>query len=165
MFVKVVFQCLLVLFSLNVSASTPDDLIRKEISKFFELTQAIDVEPVKKRVGVLINRKLRQNNSGIRNTHYQAVEQVVAREIDQLHAQAFFFEEYYQVYKMHYSLEELQQINAFFSSSAGQKFINGRQGLHQDVTTTTIKMIHRLVDSISPKVQQQLASSGYDVDL
>lgn len=164
MFIKFSLQCFLLLFSAGALA-TSEQLVREEVARFFELTQAIDVGPVKKRVGVLINRKLRHNNSGIGREHYQAVEQVVAREIENLSNQKFFFEEYYQVYKQHYTLDELRRINAFFASDVGQKFINGRQGLHQDVSTTTVKMIHRLVDDIAPKVQQTLASSGYDVDL
>ncbi|MFC3151939.1 DUF2059 domain-containing protein [Litoribrevibacter euphylliae] len=164
MLFKLSLPCFLLFFSAGALA-TSEHLVREEVARFFELTQAIDVGPVKKRVGVLINRRLRHNNSGIQREHYQAVEQVVAREVDNLSAQKFFFEEYYQVYKQHYTLDELREINAFFSSDVGKKFIHGRQDLHQDVSTTTVKMIHRLVDTIAPKVQQTLARSGYDVDL
>lgn len=164
MLFKSLVSAVLLFVSIN-AFSASEQLIRQEVSRFFKLTEAINVEPVKKRVGVLINRKLRHNNSGLRQVHYQAVESVVAREIDRLTSEEYFFEQYYQIYKEHYSLDELRQINAFFESQAGRKFIQSRTEVHQDVSTTTVKMIHRLVDDIAPKVQQSLASAGYDVDI
>lgn len=164
MFAKLFTSVILMFCSVHVFAAA-DQLIRQEVSRFFELTEALNVEPVKKRVGVLINRKLRHNNSGLKQVHYQAVERVVAQEIDRLTADDYFFEQYYQVYKQHYTLEEFRKINEFFESSAGKKFIQGRSSLHQDVSTATVKMIHRLVDAIAPKVQQSLATSGYNVEL
>jgi len=155
----------LLIGSLNTHAAASDVEVRQEVARFFELTEAMNIGPVKKRVGVLINRKLRHNNSGIRQAHYQVVERVVAEEISRLTAQDYFFDQYYQVYKKHYTLQELREINAFFASGAGKKFIAARTNLHKDVSTTTVKMIHKLVDNIAPKVQQTLSNSGYDVDI
>lgn len=164
MFVKSFTSLFLLLISMHALAAS-EQMIRQEVARFFELTDAINVDPVKKRLGVLINRKLRHNNSGLKQVHYQAVESVVAQEVDRLLSQDFFFEQYFQVYSQHYTLQELRDINAFFESEAGKKFIQSRASLHQDVSTTTVKMIHRLVDEIAPKVQQSLAKAGYNVDL
>ncbi len=155
------------------SASSPDvarlvddeQTMRNEVARFFELTQAINIDPIKNRVGVLINRKLRQNNSGMKQLHYQTVKTVVAQEIEVLSENQHFFDIYFKAYSKHFTLQELQEINQFFSSQAGKRFIETRTALHKDVSTSTVKMIHNLVDQIGPKVQQSLAKAGVDVDL
>lgn len=142
-----------------------DRLLRQAVARYFELTDAISVKPIKKRVGSLINRKLKQNNSGVRQLHYDTVKAVVDEEVNLLSEDAYFFEIYYQAYIKHFTLEDMQEINRFFASEAGKKFISTRSALHKDVSTSTVKMIHHLVDRIAPKVQLSLAKSGVQVSL
>lgn len=139
--------------------------MRQEVARFFELTQAIDVNPVKKRLNTLIHRQLKNNNAGIRQVHITMAENVINQQVDQLAENDYFFEQYYHVYKKFYTLQELRAINDFFASDAGKKFVGARGSLHREVSMASVKMIHRLVDQISPRVEDTLASSGYDVNL
>jgi hypothetical protein len=137
----------------------------REVARFFELTNAINVAPVKRRLEALINRKLKHENSGINSAHFKVVSNVVTQEVNALVAQQFFVKRYSKVYLRHYTVDELKQVNDFFSSPAGKKFITARAALQEEVSTSTIKMIHRLVDDLSPKVKASLHEAGHQVNL